>query len=833
MYKFANKDFIMKLTMLFLMLQPILDIKLFYDFEIIGVTFPTIIRLVFFGILFILFLIDRKKLKFTVAYFIIFIIYSIFHFINANKNYINVSGNYSIISEIIYLVRLAIPMLFILFSYNYKFDFKKISKIFISTALFFSLTIIITNIIGIAYPSYTHVKEIAGNIFRWPFLSKIDYGYYDLATKGLFGYANPLSGLMCLILPILLYSFYSEFSIKKFVTIILTLISMLMIGTRISSYLSILIIFIMFIAYIVLCCCFKIKKFNRKVFKYNLLIILIMIPFIVFSPITFATDRIMPKESIDYVKNNDLLNVVEKYKKELNTEITDTQKSNIENFIRKNHQYFSITKGQAPDKYLYNDYLEFWLNYFVISYNNLNNNRDFERYLFKHIYKTNDNNFDFLLGYGYSQTFNSGVILENDVLYHFYTLGIFGILIFIAPYFIILIYSIIKVLLNIKEKLNFENVTYIFILGVMLTISIIGGNILDFFLVNIFLSFICGQLLYNVRITKEVKNLKKEAKNKKMISVIVPVYNVEKYIEKCVDSLVNQTIEDKEIILVDDGSTDNTSKILDEYAKKYPEIVKVIHKENEGVSVARNVGIEIATGEYIGFIDSDDWVEFDMYEKLYNKAVEDDCDVVACNITALYPDHEVIIKSNIRDNETAKELMIDAYAIVCNKIYKKSLIENIRFKEKMNFCEDVRFLYMLYPKIKKIGSIDESLYNYLQRTGSLTYTYNEKLYQLIDSLDDIVKYYKDENIYEIYIEELEYSYARYLYATFIKRLAKTKNKKEFDKGVNFVINKVRENFPNYKKNKYIKRLDAKSLYLKHFNKTIANLIFKLEKNRLN
>ena len=590
----------------------------------------------------------------------------------------------------------------------------------------------------------------------------------------------------------------------------------------------------MMILYIVLCYGFKIKKFNKKTFIYNVLIFLIMIPFIIFSPITFASDRTMPKENIDYVKNNDLLSVIEKYKKELKTVITDEQKDNIESFIKKNYQYFSINEGLAPDKYLYEDYLEFWLDYFVVSYENLNNTRDFERYLFNHIYETNNNQFDILFGYGYSQNFNNGLVLEQDGFYHFYTLGIFGILIFIAPYFVILLYSIIKVLSNMKEKLTFENVTYIYIIGIMVTLALIGGNIFDFFVVNIFISFVCGQLLYNVKITKEVNVMKKiSSKNKKIISIIVPIYNVENYIEKCIDSLVSQTIENIEIILVDDGSTDNTPKIIDEYAKKYPEKIKVIHKENEGVSIARNVGMKEANGEYVGFLDSDDWVNPDMYEILYNKALEEDFDVVACNTSAIYPDNEVIIESNIKDNESIKELMIDAYAVIWNKIYKKSLIENIKFKEKMNFCEDVRFLYMLYPKINKIGSVDMALHNYLQRTGSLTYTYNEKLYQLIDSLDDIVKYYKDEKIYEIYKEELEYSYVRYLYATFIKRLAKTKNKEEFDKGFNFVLKKVNEQFPNYKKNKYINKLNGKSLYLKYFNKTIANLIFKLEKNRLN
>ena len=294
-----------------------------------------------------------------------------------------------------------------------------------------------------------------------------------------------------------------------------------------------------------------------------------------------------------------------------------------------------------------------------------------------------------------------------------------------------------------------------------------------------------------------------------LVSVIVPVYNVQDYIEKCLDSLVNQTLKQLEVIVVDDGSTDRTSLIVDDYQKKYNAMIKVIHKKNEGVSIARNVGLESATGEYIGFLDSDDWVNFDMYEKLYQKAIKDNCDIVACDTLAIYPDKKILIESHINETSTIKDLMLKAYAVIWNKIYKREIIKGIDFKAGMTFCEDVRFLYMLYPRIKKIGSVHESLHNYLQRSGSLTYTYDKKLYQLIDSLDDIVSYYKKNSLYEKYYDELEYAYIRYLFATFIKRLAKTKNKVEFDKGVNFVLNKVNTNFPNYRKNKYLKKLDGK------------------------
>ena len=116
----------------------------------------------------------------------------------------------------------------------------------------------------------------------------------------------------------------------------------------------------------------------------------------------------------------------------------------------------------------------------------------------------------------------------------------------------------------------------------------------------------------------------------KKVSVIVPVYNVEKYIDKCLNTLVNQTLKDIEIIIVNDGSPDNSQEIIDKYQKKYPKKIKSYIKENGGQGSARNFGLEKATGEYIGYVDSDDFIELDMYEKLYNKAKKHDLDISIC-----------------------------------------------------------------------------------------------------------------------------------------------------------------------------------------------------------
>ena len=318
----------------------------------------------------------------------------------------------------------------------------------------------------------------------------------------------------------------------------------------------------------------------------------------------------------------------------------------------------------------------------------------------------------------------------------------------------------------------------------------------------------------------------------KKLSIIIPCYNVEKYINKCIDSVLNSTLKDIEIIVINDGSTDNTLKLLKEY--KDDRII-IINRKNAsgGASVPRNEGLKIASGEYITFLDSDDYIDPNMYLEMYNKAVKGSLDLVACDVKAIYPDHEMIIKSEINSKSKVEDLMIYAYAATWNKMYKREILEGLTFTKGMNLCEDVEFLYKVYARVKKVGSINKPYYNYIQRPKSLTYVYDEKIYHVINAMDNVLKYYKDNDLYDKYYDELEYMYVRYCFGTFIKRLAKTKDRKKFNKGIKFVKEKVREKFPKYKKNKYINTKTGKNVYLKNFNKLIANIIFYRERNRLN
>lgn len=239
------------------------------------------------------------------------------------------------------------------------------------------------------------------------------------------------------------------------------------------------------------------------------------------------------------------------------------------------------------------------------------------------------------------------------------------------------------------------------------------------------------------------------------ISIIVPVYNVEKYLDRCINSILKQTYQNLEIILVDDGSTDNSVEICDEYAKKDNRI-KVVHKANGGLSDARNVGIDNATGEYIGLIDSDDWISEDMYLILYNNIKKENADISCCNKFLVYTNMMIPYGNvdfyEVMNSERAIELMCthgyletSAYA----KLYKKEIFQNIRYpKGKVN--EDIYTTYKLLDKASKIVYDATPLYYYRQRKGSITNSKKvnvnamEASKELLDFVDK--KYPKIKNV---------------------------------------------------------------------------------------
>jgi len=213
------------------------------------------------------------------------------------------------------------------------------------------------------------------------------------------------------------------------------------------------------------------------------------------------------------------------------------------------------------------------------------------------------------------------------------------------------------------------------------------------------------------------------------VSVIIPVYNSEKYLKQCLDSVVNQTLKDIEIIVVNDGSTDNSLKIIQEYSNKYKNI-KVINKQNEGCYKARNVGLETAKGEYIAFLDSDDYIEFNMYEKLYSKAKETDADIVSSNyyilennklkIVDFYSSIKLLEKTNNK-LVGAENILLDA--VIWSRIFKRQMLidKGIMFHSDIHTADDAFFHALTMLNANKIIYIPDVLYTYrISRNGSIT-----------------------------------------------------------------------------------------------------------------
>ncbi len=311
------------------------------------------------------------------------------------------------------------------------------------------------------------------------------------------------------------------------------------------------------------------------------------------------------------------------------------------------------------------------------------------------------------------------------------------------------------------------------------------------------------------------------------LSVVVPVYKVEQYLERSIGSLSRQSLREMEIIAVNDGSPDNCGKILARLAEKDPRIV-VLNKENGGLSDARNHGMKIARGEYLAFLDSDDFADPDLYGRLYDKAKEKNADMVACPVRYLWQSgKEKIVSSGVWDSDNENELRLlftRFYPAVWNKIYRRSVLEEsgVVFKKGATF-EDVEFSHRLFPYLKSVAAIDGAAVNYVQREGSITAKPDERLFDYLTNFESITAFFREKELFSSWEKELEYAASRYLLATFLKRAGGLSDEL-FEKAMKKSLAFLDENFPHRKKNPYFLKNGAKGLYLKYFTPALARMM---------
>lgn len=290
-----------------------------------------------------------------------------------------------------------------------------------------------------------------------------------------------------------------------------------------------------------------------------------------------------------------------------------------------------------------------------------------------------------------------------------------------------------------------------------------------------------------------------------LISVIVPVYNVERYLEKCVNSIVNQTYKNLEIILVNDGATDSSGDLCDKLAM-IDNRIKVYHKENGGLSDARNYGVERATGEYVGFVDSDDYIDAEMYEKLYEAIKKENVDVAECSLKVIYPGkielftdekyYKVLGKTEyLEEYLTIKKI----FGSVWTKLIKSDVAKKLVFP-KGKLYEDTYYAYDLINIANTFVLIDSPSYNYLMRENSITNSkFNPRIFDLIEIVE---KFHK--MTYENYPSLKEAADCRKMYAYFsvLNSILLEENYRD-NEYYSEILSYFKRNYISLLKNKYI------------------------------
>ena len=305
------------------------------------------------------------------------------------------------------------------------------------------------------------------------------------------------------------------------------------------------------------------------------------------------------------------------------------------------------------------------------------------------------------------------------------------------------------------------------------------------------------------------------------ISVIIPVYNSSTYLRKCLDSVVNQTLKDIEIIVINDGSTDDSKNIIEEYSCKYKNII-FIDQENKGIGKTRNIGIKKATGEYITFVDSDDYIKENMLEEYYKYAKKHNFDLVIGSYIKKINNKEIIFENNKFKTGNVKTTPQILYLIEYGpwaKLYKREMLinNNIYFDEKRKY-EDMPFVSKALLKSKLIGQITEPYYYYIIHNNSETTTMDKRVFDILDILKEIKDYYKREYYLR---DELDYVIIDKITTYMLQQRVQKDNKLRI-KFINAGYAFLNKNIKNWRGNKYYKKTNFLKRIIKN-NKKILKI----------
>ncbi len=318
------------------------------------------------------------------------------------------------------------------------------------------------------------------------------------------------------------------------------------------------------------------------------------------------------------------------------------------------------------------------------------------------------------------------------------------------------------------------------------------------------------------------------------LSIVAAVYNLEKYLPRCLDSLVNQTLQDIEILCVDDGSTDSAPQIIEKYAKMYPDKIKTFHKKNGGEFTTRNYGLQRASGEYVTFVDTDDYVEPNWAEKLYTAAKTNNADLAVCGFERIDLETNKVVATNMTNfGNTVKQIdpkddfILFINPAPWNKIYKREKIKDLEFLPFRGF-NDTMFLASCYTRMKKIAFVPDVLYHYYLRYDSQIHTVNEQ------DVNNLKKYLLE--VKKLYIKSGKYDEMKYLLDTFafLHLGTSVMYRASYDKKINItqMLKDTRkyldENFSNWRKSPFLKLRHGLKKGFKNIALWGVSLLYKLK-----
>ncbi len=492
--KLKDEKFIKKLLLIFLVLQPFLDCYLLYTDEVMNIFHfspTTIIRFLIIGFLFILVFFNKNNKetrKPIIIYGLVILIYTILHIITTYSYNIDSfpSFKYSLTAEIFYIARMLLPICIIYIVYTLKINKEEFINLFLWVAFITSSIIVIMNLLNISLTSYGGNNQIDGSLFSWFSSNKPDSRL--LASKGWFNSANQISALFAILLPVCIYSIFDKFSFKRIATLCLCILAMLMIGTRVSTIGWIPIYIVMLLIYLFCSLILKQVEFKWKNFIGSIIIGCFFGVLYIFSPLVNSADSVDQAALDAYLDEKEI----------------DLENMTVEEYL----PFLAINEEFYTKLYPYDEHEEFW--YYVakeVPYYKRGGNRNAQTLITEDINSNFKTKLSPLFGLGYSRFENAKIYMEKDFLVHYYTIGIIGIILFLSPYIIILVYKLCQILFVDRKLFNFYNVMLLANLFLPIAISFMSGHVVDELIVSLYMGFIAGIILKNIKPNINQKNI--------------------------------------------------------------------------------------------------------------------------------------------------------------------------------------------------------------------------------------------------------------------------------------------------------------------------------------